>query len=147
MSRLIVAVDGSKHSEKVVDVACQVAKDLSASILLVHILRGMPEEPEGVKAFEEAEHYREAYTDYLKEVAKDVMEKLGARIDSQGVSYMALTEFGNPVEKILDAARVQESPIIVVGLHGRHYVGRIRTLGSVARTVMENATCPVLVVP
>ena len=58
MPQIVVAVDGSKHSEKVVDVACQFAKDLDSSIVLIYVLRKIPEEPEGVKAFEESEHYK-----------------------------------------------------------------------------------------
>jgi nucleotide-binding universal stress UspA family protein len=147
MSPILVAIDGSKHSEKVVDAACEVAKQLSSSIILVHILRGMPDEPEGVKAFEETEHYREAYTDYLEEVGRAVTAKFGDRIQSKGVSYTAITEVGNPVERILETAKLEKSTLIVLGLHGHHYVGRIRSLGSVSRAVIENATCPVLVVP
>ena len=147
MSNLVVAVDGSKLSEKVVDVACQVARKLSESMVLIHIMRGMPEEPEGVKAFEDTEHYREAYTDYLEQVGKSIMTKLEARVESQGVKYTSLMEFGNPVEHILETAKLQNAPMIVLGLHGLHYAGRIRTLGSISRRVIENATCPVLVVP
>ncbi|MDG6905860.1 MAG: universal stress protein [Nitrososphaerota archaeon] len=57
-----------------------------------------------------------------------------------------LTEFGNPVERIIEAARIQDARIIVMGLHGLHNVGLIRSLGSVTRRVIENASCPVLIV-
>ena len=147
MSLIIVAVDGSKHSEKVVDVACNVAKELTSSIVLVHVLRSMPEEPEGVKAFEQTEHYEEAYKDYLQRLGEVVTTKLGNKIQSQGVSYTELTEIGNPVERILETAKDENALMIVMGLHGHHNVGRIRSLGSVSRTVIENSTCPVLVVP
>ena len=147
ISLIIVAVDGSKHSEKVVDVACKVAKELSASIILVHILRAMPEEPEGVKAFEQTEHYEDAYKDYLQRLGEAVITKLGERIQSQGVPYTELTENGNTFERILETAKDENAFMIILGLHGHHYVGRIRSLGSVSRTVIENSTCPVLVVP
>ncbi len=57
-----------------------------------------------------------------------------------------MTEFGNPVERILETARLQDAVMIVVGLHGQHSIGLIRSLGSIARRVIENASCPVLVV-
>ena len=34
---MLVAVDGSRHSEKIVDVACAFAKKLSASIILMYV--------------------------------------------------------------------------------------------------------------
>ena len=107
----------------------------------------MPEEPVGVKAFEESEHYQGAYATYLEQVGKDVTSKLGESIEKQNISYVTMTEFGDPVERILGIARLQNAKMIVLGLHGHHSVGLIRSLGSVARRVMENATCPVLVVP
>jgi nucleotide-binding universal stress UspA family protein len=146
MSELLVAVDGSKHSEKVVDSACQLAKDLTAPIVLLYVMRRMPEEPEGIKAFEESEHYDEAYAKYLADVGEEVTSKLTERIKAQNVSYDVSTEFGNPVDIILETAKLRKPRMIVLGLHGHRYVSRIRSLGSVARTVIENATCPVLVV-
>ncbi len=147
MSELLVTVDGSKHSEKVIDVSCELAKQLSSSIVLLYVQRRMPEEPEGVKAFEAAEHYQEAYANYLANVGKEVTSKLATRIENQKISYAKIVEFGNPVEKILEIAKLRNAKMIVVGLHGHRFAGRIRSLGSVARTVIENAICPVLVVP
>ena len=147
MPQIVVAVDGSKHSEKVVDVACQFAKNLDSSIVLIYVLRKIPEEPEGVKAFEESEHYKEAFATYLEQLGKEVTTKLGARTEGQKIQCVTMTEFGNPVERILETAHLQNAKMIVLGMHGQHNVGLIRSLGSVARRVIESADCPVLVVP
>lgn len=147
MSPIVVAIDGSKHCEKVVDVSCQLAKELNSSIVLIHVIRKMPEEPEGVKAFEESEHYKEAFATYLEQLGTSVTTKLSERIAKQEIQCATMTEFGNPVERIVDTARLQNARMIVIGLHGLHNVGLIRSLGSVARRVIENAHCPVLVVP
>lgn len=147
MAPIVVAVDGSKHCEKVVDVACEIAKDLNTSIVLIYVLRKMPEEPEGVRAFEESEHYKEAFATYLEELGESVTTKLAQRIKEQNVQSVTMTEVGNPVERIVETARLQNARMIVLGLHGLHNVGLIRSLGSVARRVIENAGCPVLVVP
>ncbi len=61
MPETVVAVDGSKHSEKVIDVSCQLAKKLDSSIVLIYVVRKMPEEPDEVRAFEEMEHDAGAY--------------------------------------------------------------------------------------
>ena len=147
MSPIVVAVDGSKHCEKVVDVACGFAKDMNTSIVLIHVLRRMPDEPEGVRAFEESEHYKEAFANYLEDLGESVTTALAARVEKENVQCAVMTEVGNPVERIVETARLQNARIIVLGLHGLHNVGLIRSLGSVARRVIENAGRPVLVVP
>ncbi|MGA2874496.1 MAG: universal stress protein [Nitrososphaerales archaeon] len=147
MPPIVVAVDGSKHSEKVVDVSCQIAKELNSSIVLIYIIRKIPEEPEGVKAFEESEHYKEAFSLYLEQLGNVVTTKLGERAEGQDIQCVTMTEFGNPVERILETAHLQNAKMIVLGLHGHHNVGLIRSLGSVARRVIENSDCPVLIVP
>lgn len=146
MSPIVVAVDGSKHCEKVVDFACGLAKDMNTSIVLIHVIRRIPDEPEGIKEFEDSEHYKEAFATYLEQLGKSVITSLAGRIEKQQVRYAAMTEFGNPVERIVEAARLQNARMIVMGLHGLHNVGLIRSLGSVARRVIENASCPVLIV-
>ena len=147
MQELVVAVDGSKHSEKVIDISCDLAKKLGSSIVLIYIVKKMPEEPDEVKAFEEMEHDAGAYANYLGQIGKDVTDKLEARIEEQHIQCVTMTEFGNPVERILETSRLQNAVMIVMGLHGQHGIGLIRSVGSVARRVIENANCPVLVVP
>jgi nucleotide-binding universal stress UspA family protein len=147
MSRIVVAVDESRIAEKVVEESCQLAKELDSSIVLLHVIRNLPEEPEAIKAFEETEHSHEAYLNYLDDIGKAVTAKLSDKIEKQDIECVIMTEFGNPVEKILETARLQDASMIVLGIHGHHSVGLIRSLGSVARKVIENATCPVVAVP
>ena len=147
MSPIVVAVDGSKHCEKVVDISCELAKELDCSIVLIHVIRKMPEEPDGVRAFEESEHYKEAFAAYLEQLGRSVTANFAERIEKQDIQCATMNDFGNPVEKIVETARLQNARMIVMGLHGLHNVGLIRSLGSVARRVIENANCPVLIVP
>jgi nucleotide-binding universal stress UspA family protein len=71
LNEILVAVDGSKHSFKVVNTACDLAKSLSAGILLVYVMHLPEEEPEGVEEFERVEQYPDAYADYLKELGDE----------------------------------------------------------------------------
>ncbi|MDG6905859.1 MAG: universal stress protein [Nitrososphaerota archaeon] len=76
MSPIVVAVDGSKHCEKVVDFACELAKDMNISIVLINVIRRMPDEPERIKAFEESEHCKGAFATYLEQLGKSVTAPL-----------------------------------------------------------------------
>ena len=147
MPEILVAVDGSKHSDKVVDVATDLAKKLSYSVVLVHVMRSSPQESEELREYERVEHFPDAYADYIREIGTAVTSKYADRVKSQGVACRTLSDFSNPSEYILDQSNEKGVELIVVGLKGLHNIGRIRSLGSVARRVIENSSHPVIVVP
>ena len=65
---------------KVVDQACVLAEATSSSILLVFVMPKMAEEPEGVAAFEHAEGFPDAFSEYLEELGNRVTNKLSEMI-------------------------------------------------------------------
>jgi len=144
MDTLLVAVDGSKHSIKVVDYAVQLAKSLSARILLINV---MPDSrvPEGYAGFADQERLDPA--SYYEQVSQRVLEDLGSRVRKTGVQCEKVTGVGNPVQFILDAAKSEEASLIVLGVFGLHRLSRIRGLGSTSRRIVENSTVPVVLVP
>ncbi len=146
MEQVLVAVDGSKHSEKVVDYACNLAKQLSAGIVLFSVVK-LPSEPEWMQKFSEVENYPDAYAEYLREFMEKSAEKLSKKIQESGIQSRAITGSGNPAQAILETAKLENVSLIIVGLTGLHGLGRVRSLGSVARRVIENSTFPVIVVP
>ena len=141
-----MAVDGSKHSEKVVDYACNLAKQLSTGIVLLSVVK-LPGEPESVAAYSKAENNPDAYADYLKEFMEKSAEKFSKMIEVTGIPFKSIVGSGNPAQTILETAKLENASVIVVGLTGLHGLGRIRSLGSVARRVLENSSIPVIVVP
>jgi nucleotide-binding universal stress UspA family protein len=147
MNDILVAIDGSGHSDKVVDFATNLAKNSGSSVRLLYVVKKLAEKPEGVREFEHAENFHDAYAEYLQDLGNSVTSKLGARIKESGVEFETLVEVGNPAEIITDTARADKAKYIVVGLKGLHGVARLRSLGSIARRVIENAHCPVFVVP
>ena len=143
LHEILVAIDGSKHSEKVVDFGIVLAKSSGASIRLVHVVKKPEKEPEGIREFELAENYEGAYAEYLQNITRQLAE----RIAKANVKYESVVVLGNPAVSILEMAKSVEARYIVVGLKGLHGAGRLRSLGSVARRIIENSSCPVLVVP
>lgn len=146
MAEILVAVDGSARSNRIVEFSCELARQMSSSILLLYVGKTEPE-PEGVRDFARAEHLRDAYATYLQDVGNSVTSKLREEIEKQHVPFRALVEFGDPAKTILALADSSQAKMIVVGLTGLHNIGLLRSLGSVARRVVENAKCPVVVVP
>jgi nucleotide-binding universal stress UspA family protein len=147
MNEILVAVDGSKHSFRIVDVACQIAKPLSAGIILVYVMHVPSEEPEGVKTFEKVEQFPDAYSDYLEGLGEEVTGKLSEVIQKAGIPVRAVTPTGNPANEILNVADIENPMLIIVGVKGLHGIARFRSIGSVARNIIENSRVPVVSVP
>jgi nucleotide-binding universal stress UspA family protein len=160
-SEILVAIDGSKHSEKVVDFAADAAKSMSAKIVLVYVVPNLNVPPDyggterhypyllppGATKEVSPEEAVELPGDFFKEVSEKVFEAMGKIIHRKDVEYEGVYGFDNPTSFILSTAKSRKVSMIVVGVHGLHAVGRIRALGSVARRVIENADVPVMVVP
>ena len=144
MKEILVAIDGSKHSERIVDYASDLAKSISAKAVLVYV---MPEVsiPPGYKEYAEAEHLDPS--SYFTTVGEQIIKDMGKRIEKKGVEFEGVYEAGNPAAIILDKAKSRNVSLIVMGVHGLHGLARIRALGSVARRVIENSSIPVVLVP
>lgn len=147
MDSILVAVDGSKYSDKVVQVAADMAKKTSSVVILTYVIKEPAEEPEGIKEFERIENFKDAYAEYLQDLGKDLLSRVRSKFDEAKVPCETLIETGNPAERILEIAKTEKPRLIVLGLRGLHGVARIRSLGSIARRIIENSECPVLVVP
>lgn len=146
MKEILVAVDGSKHSEKIVDYAIDLAKTMPAKIALIYV---MPELsiPEDYKKYAEEEKISRPESSYLRLVAERILADLGERIRRKGVEYEEVYTVGYPAEAILHAVERRRVDLVVVGVRGLHGLGRLRALGSVARKVIENSPIPVIAIP
>lgn len=144
MERILVAVDGSKHSERVVDYASKLAKTMSAKIVLLHIVP-QSDIPEGYKQYAQTEHLN-PYS-YLDEVGEQIVKKMGERITKKEVDFEGVYAVGHPGSKIWEIAVARKASVIVVGLQGQHGLAKLKTLGSTARRVIENSPVPVVIVP
>jgi nucleotide-binding universal stress UspA family protein len=147
MDQILVAVDGSKHSFDIVDKGCEQAKAFSCSILLVYVMKQYVDEPEGIVSYEKSEGYPDAFADYLQQLGDQITGKLAEKIKESGIPFRVLTPSGNVADEILIVANQDKVRMIVIGVKGLHGLAKIRSLGSVARRVVENSECPVLIVP
>jgi nucleotide-binding universal stress UspA family protein len=71
--------------------------------------------------------------------------EMTAQLQHSGLPAEAEQRDGDPATEILAAANDSEAVLIVMGTHGRTGLRRL-VLGSVARNVLQHATCSVLIV-
>jgi nucleotide-binding universal stress UspA family protein len=83
----------------------------------------------------------EAFDRHLEQVAAATRRVLERRWPAADVAIRD----ASPVDAILSEARRHRAPVIVVGSRGHGFVGRL-VLGSVSRSIVRRAVCPVLVV-
>jgi nucleotide-binding universal stress UspA family protein len=125
--------DFSENSEFAFRVACALARDYKARMVLLHVIpppmviyAGGPVPAETWPSVEEV---------------KEKLRKLEGRAHHVRVESHVME--GDPVDMIVRAAEETGCDVIVMGTHGRTGLGRL-LLGSVAESVIRKAPCPVL---
>lgn len=127
--------DFSPLSEYAFHVACSLARDYGARLVLLHV---KPSEVIVGEMYPIPGDPAETW-----EVLRQQLERLRPADPSVRVAYV-LKE-GEPVTEILQTAQETHGDLIVMGTHGRTGVGRL-LMGSVAESVLRRAPCPVLTV-
>jgi len=132
LGTILHPTDFSEHSEFAFRVACALARDYKARLILLHVLTP----PMMVYGGEPV--LAETWPS-----VKEVEEKL-RQLQNQAHHVRAEIQVleGDPVDMILRAAEETHSDVIVMGTHGRTGLGRL-LLGSVAESVIRKAPCPV----
>ncbi len=142
MKKIILPVDFSDSSNKLVDYAILFAKDINAEIYLIHVAAtdiGFVIGDMGFQYFPEVEENEIKYE--LKE-----LNKLQERVVSQGIPCNHILKQGVAGDTILEFAESQNGDYIVVGSHGRSGVYDV-FIGSLTKEITKKSKIPVLVVP
>jgi nucleotide-binding universal stress UspA family protein len=135
--RILVAVDGSPHSDKAVDQAISMAKVCHSTLFFISVIALYPETMEIAAALEE---------DMSKETRR-VLDKAQQHARHEDVPCETIVHIGpEPHKFIVQEARNRNADLIVMGTHGRTGLKRL-LLGSVAERVLGHAPCAVLVTP
>ncbi len=145
ITKILIAVDGSKHSLKSVEYGAEVAKGLGAKVLLYHVVKPY-NLPDSLKEFAKAEHMATIDADLLKKGAQHLLAGALDAARKAGVKDVEIeTEEGPIARSIVARAKSFKADLIVVGSRGMGDAeGLLR--GGVSHRVETLAKCPVLVV-
>jgi nucleotide-binding universal stress UspA family protein len=160
MKRILVPIDFSNATLRVIDLAQQLAKALDAEIHLVHVkeltaaaapgtlgygLAGMPElaPMSGVPlpVFDPMPQ-----TVPVDEDEQSKLTHWQDKIAQSGVKVTLHEPTGAVVEEILNEADVANADLIVMGTHGHGAMYNL-LVGGVTKGVLKRSTRPVLLVP
>jgi nucleotide-binding universal stress UspA family protein len=144
MKSILVPVDFSDVTLKVVKAAIQLAKPFQSRITLMHVteitpqILGIGPAPEAVPTPTLEESTESGVTEKLARL-EELVTAVG--LDSNSVELQ-----GAPVESILNQAEKSRFDLIVLGSHSRGPLYHL-FVGGVTEGVLKRARCPVLVVP
>lgn len=145
---ILVPLDGSPHSEGILEYAASLAKAMGSALTLVRVVKPLLPMtlPMGAGSFGEmASHMTmevESIQENLQKEAGAYLEGVAARLRGQGFQVKTIVEVEEqPAHAILD---VKGSDLIAMETHGRRGLVRF-FLGSVADKVLRGARVPLLV--
>ena len=154
--KILVPYDDSEPSNKALDHAAAIAKMSGGSeVILLYVIAEFPtyhfiERPaRSIKTGEKitlSQYLKEVY-ELMKESANDVLDKKKEEIKkTAGLEIRTKLLTGHISNAIIDFAAKEKVDLIVIGNVGRSGISKIRTLGSVSRSVSERAPCPVMII-
>jgi nucleotide-binding universal stress UspA family protein len=139
---ILVAVDLSPASKKVIEAAGKVAKLTGAAVYILHVAEP---EPDFVGYDAGPEVVRTQVAQELRREHRDV-QALAEKLRNDDIDATALLVRGPTVETTLKEADNLKAELIVVGTHGHGAVYDV-LIGSYSAGIIRKSTLPVLVVP
>jgi nucleotide-binding universal stress UspA family protein len=136
MKQIVVAVDGSEGARIALDAAIEIAAGFGATLTAVYVRHPS-------HSFVGAPYAQRTVTGELHK-ARDALAAATSIAEQAGATVEIDELEGEPADAILEAARVRDAELIVVGSRGLGTVtGAL--LGSVSSKVVHHADRPVLV--
>lgn len=135
--QILLPVDFSELSDHAAPFACTLAETCGATVHVLHVnAPAAPDAGAGVAMlpFKGTE---------LQRALAEFADKHFTGLAAPPITHLAM---GRPVAVITEYARETKIDLVVIGTHARGVVNRIFK-GSVSKSVMEHAPCPVLMVP
>lgn len=136
--RILIAVDGSQPSMWAIKLGAELAKDLSASVTLLHVMLP-PAEGAG-----ETTLVTDELIEQLRSAGMEILKEAEDRLPA-GTEVKAVLREGLPAQEIVAYARQIAASFIIVGSRGR---GRWASfvLGSTTEAIIRWSHCPVITV-
>jgi nucleotide-binding universal stress UspA family protein len=132
--RILCPIDFDDNSMAALDFAAELARERSATLYIIHVVRApfqpseVPVEPQGA-AWEQD--------------AKARLDAVARQHVNGKANFSLIVKTGDPFTAIMQAERELNPDSVVMATHGRTGVGHF-LLGSVAERVVRESSCPVV---
>jgi len=145
MQRILLAVDGSEYTDKVVEKGLVLAEGVNAAVTVVTVVGEYVFSPRVSLQFSDDNWDR--INKHLKEEAEEIVEKAAKPFKDKGltVKTKAVISHQAPADAICELAREGDFDLIVIGSRGLRGVKEL-FLGSVSNKVAHMGCTSVLIV-
>ena len=137
LSKILVPVDNSKNSWRVIDHAIVFAKTTGAEITVLYV----------IPTIQESEFKSSATDKESVKIAKDIVERTVQYAARKGVTFKTLTDHGHVGYCIIKYAhsKSRKFDMLIIGSRGK---GRIRKMifGSTSNYVLNESRIPIMVI-
>lgn len=137
---VLVAVDGSEESDKIIDKALAIAADNGADVNVVLVFEPLL----GSYSFElNMADFEKVQKEHQEQVADQMKASLAARSQPVGADKVHFLR-GKPATEIKKLADQLNTDLLVIGSHGHNPIRAV--LGSTANAVLHGIGCDVLTI-
>ena len=138
MKRFVVAYDGSPNSKKALEMACGLARSVSAEVFLVTVCDHILQQFEDISLSDDTAREYEQHFTYKAAEGVEYCKGLGIAAQSEVLR-------GHPADEIIRYAQQIHADLIVSGTRGLGGFAQL-LLGSVAHKLVTYSPVPVLIV-
>lgn len=137
---ILVPTDGSKSSIRALEYAIDWVKKTDGEITLLNV------QPNFSTPHTKILFNKKDVEEYTQMMATEALEEGQRMIEEAGVRYRTKVRVGVPRVEICEEAKDSRANLIVMGYRGLGAIARTM-LGSVSYGVLQQAPCPVTIVP
>jgi nucleotide-binding universal stress UspA family protein len=134
---ILVAVDGSKHSDTAFDVAMDIAQKYGSQLFVLHVFQGGTGSGTLVSP---------GFEDDMRSIGQQILNSYEAKVKERHLQNVRmLLQMGDAAQRIMETASEVKCGLVLIGSRGRGDFKEL-LLGSISHKVTNHARCPVLVV-
>jgi nucleotide-binding universal stress UspA family protein len=135
IEHILVAVDGSDHSDRAIDFAAELGVKFDAELTLLNVVSHSAIVPMSMGIYAELEQIYLTNRDTLEEAGGEIITAAEERATAAGVEDVErAVAFGSPAQAIVETAREIDADVIVMGRRGLGDLGGL-LLGSISHKV------------
>jgi nucleotide-binding universal stress UspA family protein len=133
---ILVAVDGSKHSDAAFDVAMDITQKYSSQLFVLHVFQGGTGSGTLVSSGVEDDN---------RSIGQQILNSYEAKAKERRLQNVRmLLQMGDAAQRIMETASEVKCGLLILGSRGRGGFKEL-LLGSVSHKITNHADCPVLI--
>jgi nucleotide-binding universal stress UspA family protein len=137
LDKILVAVDGSKHSDAAFALALDMVKKYGSQLFVINVYQGGGGAGTMVSP---------GYEEDQRSIAQEILDSYEAKANEAGLPNVRMVlQKGDAAQVIIETGNDEKCQLIILGSRGRGAFKEL-LLGSVSHKVANHAGCAVLIV-